>query len=115
MGRVCHNPRPPGAVCHKPQTTAAGLRGMCATTPVYRGMCATSPKTATPGLPASARSHVADRERWRPEASWAARVPRLACARGHLILVMRAHLDAVDHGSVDWGLDLVEIGPDNRQ
>jgi hypothetical protein len=42
---------------------------------------------------------------------------RLGCpiACGHLILVMRAHLDALDHGSVGCGLDLVEAGPDNRE
>lgn len=36
-------------------------------------------------------------------------------AGGHLILVMRAHLDALDHGDVDCGLDLIEIGPHNHE
>ncbi len=36
-------------------------------------------------------------------------------AGGHLILVMRAHLGALDHGGVDCGLDLIEIGQHNRE
>ena len=42
---------------------------------------------------------------------------RMGCpiACGHLILVMRAHLDALDHGSVGCGLDLVEADADNRE
>jgi hypothetical protein len=35
-------------------------------------------------------------------------------AGGHLILVMRAHLGALDHG-MDSGLDLIEIGQHNRE
>jgi hypothetical protein len=29
--------------------------------------------------------------------------------------VMRAHLNALDHGDVDCGLDLIEIGQHNRE
>jgi hypothetical protein len=34
---------------------------------------------------------------------------------GHLILVMQAHLGALDHGGVGCGLDLAEIGLHNRE
>jgi len=28
---------------------------------------------------------------------------------------MRAHLGALDHGGMDWGLDLIEIGQHNHE